>query len=633
MKDILGYLKKTLIFFNILVFSFLFFPSNIYSTEEFNVSASFEHTVSENDEVKTVVDISIKANSNPRVLSFYTITIPKENIEPTISLVNSTKELDFSVYNRNNATDVAITFTDLIVSDSKDIVLRLEYTTPLDIKGSRISVESKLIDIPTNYITIIYPKDMGNIVWSSNTLSKFSGQGNYYKGEISKPSSDDTVLVLGDSVTYEFTITRSLSNSLDDPQTYDITLPQDNITQTLILKSITPLPDLSNRDEEGNLTISYIVEASEQIDVTISGEIVLLDSSLEIEEPSNPFLTEEFSYWHISNDQEITNINRYIDRNWINLPTNFESVNDFQNDSEKELFYKAIYKYIVNRLEVDKSSTTVLQGGSRKGAIAVLENVSKSDTNDYADLCVATYRHYDIPSRMNIGYLTDISGITRDGIFHSWCEYYDLVEKSWIALDPFLEDYKGIDLYHSSLKDHIKIISRGKSPVSPKLAFYTENDFRVQSSNLEITPSFNFTAEILFEKNLTTLNFVKGNIYIKNSGNIPLTQFSIEDENIPIANHIDLISNERTLLLLPGEDISIPFNIPIDEIPDIDRSLSIKTSILGSSESQYFKTIDTESTLDISIPTWVSIISYIIISIFFLGIVFLVYLGYRRYRK
>ncbi len=631
MKDILGYLKKTLIFFSILFTSFFSLSSSLYSAEEFDISASLEHTVLGNREVETIADISIKANGNPRVLSFYTITIPQEGIEPTISLINSTKELDFSVYDRNNATDIAITFTDLVISDSKDIVLRVAYTTPLDIQGGRISIESKLTGISTDYISIIYPKDMGNVVWSSNTLSKFSGQGNFYKAEISNPSSDMTVLVLGDSVTYEFTITRALSNSLKDPQTYDVTLPQDDITQTLILESLTPLPDLSSRDEEGNLTVSYIIESNEQIDVSIKGEILLLDSSFEIEKPTNPFLLKEFSYWNISNDQEISNINRYIDRNWIDLPSDFEGIDDFKNDTNRESFYKAIYKYIVNRLEVDKSSTTVLQGGSRDGASLVLENVSKSDADDYADLCVATFRHYGIPSRMNIGYLTDISGITEDGIFHSWCEYYDLVEQSWISLDPFLEDYKNVDLYQSSLKDHIKIISRGKSPVSPKLAFYTENDFRVQSTNSETTPSFSFTAEILFQENLAIWNFIKGSIYIKNTGNIPLTQFSIENENIPISNHIDLISNEKTLLLLPGEEISIPFNIPTSKILDVGNPVDINVSILGSSESQYFKTIDIESSLNILTPIWVNMISYTVILIVFLAVVFLVYLVYKRY--
>jgi len=633
MKDILGCLKKILIFSSISLSFILLFPLKIYSDEEFNIFASFEHTVLNENEVETIVDISIKANGNPRVLSFYTITIPQENIEPTISLVNSTKKLNSAVYSRDNATDIVITFTDLVISNAQDTILRLTYTTSLDTPGSQLSLESELTDISTEYITILYPKNMGDIVWSSNTLSKFSGQGNYYKVEISQPSSNNTILILGESLIYEFTITRSLSNTLEDSQSFDITLPQDNITQALIIDSMSPLPDSSSRDEEGNLTITYVVQPNEQMDVIILGKILLFDSNTERTKPTNPFLTKGFSYWNISNDQEIANINRYIDRNWVDLPDNFNCIDDFKNNADKKIFYKAIYKYIVNRLDVDKSSTTVLQGGSRDGAKAVLENVSNSNADDYADLCVAAYRHYDIPSRMNIGYLTDVSGITKNGIFHSWCEYYDLTEKKWISLDPFLEDYKEVDQYHSSLKDHILIISRGKSPVAPKLAFYTENDFRAKNCSSETIPSFDFTAEILFEKNFTTLNFVKGSIYIQNTGNIPLTQFLIENETIPIANHIDLVSNERILLLLPGEDISIPFNIPTNEIQNIDSPINVKFSVLGLSESQYSKTIDSESTLDISTPFWIKIVSYTISLMIFAGIVFLVYFVYKRYRK
>jgi len=634
MKSIAGYLKKILVFFSVFSITFLSYPFRTYSEEEFQVSASFTHTVINENEVETVVDISIQANNNPRVLSFYTITIPQEDIDPSVSILNSTKEANVTKYSKNDSTDIAIVFSDLIISNTKATILRLKYITPLETEGSKVVFHSELTDIDTSYITILYPKDMGDIVWSSNTLSKFSSQGNYYKTEMSNPSSDNTVLVLGSSLVYDFTITRSLINTLEESsQIFDITLPQDNVTQALIISSMNPAPDTSSRDEEGNFTVSYIVDHGEQIDVAISGYILVMDTNYETEFPSNPFLIKEISYWEISSEQEISNINRYIDKNWIDLPENFENINDFANDNSKEIFYKAIYKYIVNRLEVDKTSTTVLQGGSRDGASVVLENVSKADADDYADLCIASYRYYGIPARMNIGFLTDVSGITDDGIFHSWCEYYDTVEKSWISLDPFLEDYKQIDLFKNPLKDHIQIITRGKSPVSPKLAFYTTNDFRSNSTSLEISPVLDFTSEILFEKNSTTSNFVKGNIIIKNTGNIPLTKLKILKENIPISENIDLISNEITLLLLPGEITAIPFNIPTSSIEDFDKDLPVIILIEGSSESRFTKSVEIQTSLNVSTPTWLNLLSYSICILIFTIVLFLVYFVYRRIKK
>ena len=522
MKNTIGCLKKILIFSSLSVF-FLFvflqkFP--IYSSEEtFEVYADFTHTVVDSTEIETIVDISLKSKDGSRVLSYYTITIPEEDLDPTVTLLNSTKDFTAGVYSRDGATDITITFTDLVVSESTETIIRLTYTSPADIESSRFTLHSEITDIDTNNIEILYPKDMGAIVWSSNTLSKFSAQGDHYIANITNPSSYDTILIFGDSIIYNFNITRSLNNTLEESsETFDITLPQDNLTQTLLITSIDPLPSFSSRDEEGNLTVSYIVEPSEQINVKIVGQVILLDTTTEIEKPTNPFLLENTGYWNITSEQEIVNIERYIDRNWVGLPDEFESIDDFTKDSNKNTFYKALYKYIVNRLDVDESSLTVLQGGTRDGAESVLEDVSESDSDDYADLCVAVYRYYNIPARMNLGYLTDVSGITEDGIFHSWCEYYDDIQKKWVEIDPFLEDYKEVELFQNTLKDHIKIITRGKSAVSPKLAFYTENNFEAESANENISPVIDFDLELQFEENTTTSQYVQGSIYIKNTG-------------------------------------------------------------------------------------------------------------------
>jgi hypothetical protein len=630
MKDTLGYLKKTLTFFSFLLSFFLLSTQISSASEEFSISSSFKHTINADSSVDTVVDLNIKANSTPRVLSFYTITITETDIDPEISLVNSDKEMNTSSYERDNATDIVVTFKDLVISNTKDTTIRIRYSTPLEKEGNKITLGSKLTDITTSNITVTYPKELGSVVWSSNTLTKFSGISDYYKAEMANPTSEETILVLGTSLVYDFSITRSLNNTLGEKQSFDVTLPHDNPSQTLILENISPTPDTSTRDDEGNLTVSYVVERNSQLDISISGKIMLLEAEYSIDKPTNPFLTEAFSYWNISEEQEITNITRYIDRNWIDLPEGFEGINDFATDSKKKTFYKSIYNYIVNRLDVDKTSSTVLQGGSRDGAKAVLENVSKADADDYADLCVAIYRQFDIPAKMVIGYLTDVSGITEDGIFHSWCEYYDDVEKDWISLDPFLEDYKNVNLYHSSLRDHIKIISRGKSPVSPKLAFYSENDFRAESGEENVIPTFNFTGDILFEDKKLSSKYLKGSIVIKNTGNIPITQISIAEENIPLSENIDVIANEHTLLLLPNESVSIPFNVPMSDVHDAKE---ISLSVKSSSESLFTKTIDIDSTLELIISPMINFLSYSLVGILFIGISSLIYLIYKRVEK
>ena len=632
MKDTTGYLKRILIFFSFTLFLLFSIPSQLHAEDEFKTAAEFKHTISKEENIETTIDISIKANDHPRVLSFYTITLEEEDVEPEVSLTNSDKEVNATVYHRDGATDVAVTFKELVISETQSTILRLSFTKALNMEGNKITINSGLSGIEINSVTILYPKTFGDILWSSNTLSKFSAQGDFYKAEMRDPSSKNTIIVLGDSLSYEFSISRSLNNTLEESsQTFDITLPQDNLTQTLIIESMSPQPDISNRDEEGNLTISYIVQPQGQIDVVIKGQILVLESTVETEAPTNPYLTKRSSYWQLSDSQEISNINRYIDRNWIKLPDHFETIGDLEKEEDKESFYKGVYKYIIARLNVDKSSSSVLQGGSRESADAILQDVSKADADNYADLCVAIYRYYGIPARMNIGYLTDVSGITEDGIFHSWCEYYNSVDKTWIQLDPFLEEYKETDLYKNSLRDHIKILTRGKSSFSPKLAFYSENDFLIENTSSEIKPILDFDSQITFKKPLTTSSFIQGAIYIKNTGNVPITRFSILEENLPISSNIDAITSERTLLLLPGEEISIPFNIAASEMIEFQESnSSVDISLSCSSESQISETKSVISEVNIEIPSWVKLLSFFISAIILCLIIFLVYLGYKK---
>ncbi len=240
--------------------------------------------------------------------------------------------------------------------------------------------------------------------------------------------------------------------------------------------------------------------------------------------------------------------------------------------------------------------------------------------------------YYDIPARMNVGFLTDVSGITEEGIFHSWCEYYDEIEKEWVELDPYLEDYKEVELYRNSLRDHIKIITRGKSSVSPKLAFYTENDFLAESASEEISPIIDFDLSVEFDENKTTSQYLQGNIYIRNTGNVPITGYEILSENIPVAENIDLISNEETMLLLPGESISITFNIPIQEV-NYTKDMKAEIVLKCTSESGYSLEQSTEAKIILSVPILINILSYLISLSSLAVVLFLIYFGYRNIRK
>jgi hypothetical protein len=631
MKDLTGYLKKILYLFSISFFFSILF-SNISSqslaSEDFSINTNFNHLLT-SESVETEVILQVNS-TGPRVISYYTASIPLSNLRTTCKNYKTGEPLECSYYHRGSVTDVLIHLNNSITRPENPLEIAITYSTPIN-EANSYNVFSEVLDTKTAGVTITYPKEMGEPFWSSDPIQSIRLKGqDYLEIYIGSPTQQSVSLLFGESVTYRFDIKKVFSNTINDEnQTFELYVPSDTYSQLIIWDDISPLPNTALQDEDGNYIFKYVVGPNETIDCTVSGYIQMLNVDQE-QSADFLFLTEKTGYWTISNNTEFTRVNTYLRRRGLEVDNSFDNIENLQ-DSERELFYRYVYQYVIDRLDFSKDINLGITNETRLGANTLTENPNNSSAIDYADFYIALLRKYNIPGRLVVGYVSNITGYTSDGFYHHWVEYYDTQQEKWIVADPFLEDYFEKPLFGNPFYDHIVIIRRGKSAVAPKLSFFTETDFLVRSeTELEITGTFNFNSDLSFEELISTKRYLRGYLYISNTGNTTINNFEIVKSNLSEINtYVDPINNLRSRIILPKQNATVQFNVPTEDIVDDNIDLNITLSNLGIFNEE----ISLSTPLEKDTPIYISIISKIISVLLFSVLVFLVYLGINFIRK
>jgi len=624
MKDLIGYLKKILYLFNLLI---LFFPlSNISAAENFQIYTSFQHTL-ESDSINTEVVLQIRSDS-PKVISYYTASIPIKNLQAKCKNLKTNQNLDCTLYHRGSITDILMDLKNAVVRPDSPIEILLTYTTPIS-EGYTYTMPSKIADTTTNTIVIKYPKEKGEPLWSSDPIENIKSVGENLEVVINKPAYSSISLLFGKNVTYRFEISKVFTNSLDgENQTFEIYVPSDTQNQLIIWDEITPLPNSTLLDEDGNYIFKYVVAPDESLDCTISGYIQMINPVSETLNRS--YLTKTSGYWSIKNKTEFKRINNYVQRKGIEITEDFDSINKLE-DVEKELFYKYIYQYVIERLNFNKDITLGTINETRLGANALVETPNESTATDYADLYIAILRSYQIPARMVVGYISNITGYTADGFYHHWVEYYDDVNKKWVISDPFLEEYFEKNLFGTPFFDHISILKRGKSPVAPKISFFNDSDFTVHSETQEnIVPNFDINSELSFEEYRITNRYLKGYIYTTNTGNTVINGYTISKSNIAnIQKYLDPVNNLSSKIILPKQSNKMQFNIPIEKLQEGNIFVKIKYS----NQNLQNRDILIEKEINSIVPGYLIYIAKILSFFVFVVIAFLIYFLSKTIKK
>ena len=615
MKNLNGYLKRTLLIFSIFfAFAIFQFPINnkAQALEGFDIKSDFNH-IWDGENISSTVYITITTVSNPRVITFYTITIPLENIRPEVYSINKNIKLEPTYYHRNDATDMVIDLKNTLVSQESPVTLRLTFQTQYS--GDNLSLISSIKDTTSRSFTFTYPKSFGDILWSSTPVAKITQKGENLEVETAAPQSSKVKISLGEKISYTFNINRNLINSTEEMISSEINIPPNTNTQKISITEIQPKPNKSYKDINGNYILQYEIAPQSNIVVSIKGNIEMgktIYSNISIPK------IEKRALWEIKNTDLEKEIHEFIKENLNIEGDSIEDIHDIKNVSQQELLYKVLYQFVIDNLEPNTLTIGSLAGSTRLGGERALSEQAQSTSEDYADAIIALYRKFNIPSRLVIGYVTNISDYHPDGMYHYWAEYFDIEKKDWVQVDPFLEDYSNTSLWGRELFDHVTLLYRYDNPNTPKLSYFSENDFKITLNQDPIEKIYKLNTEIFLKPYKFIDSHLQGSIKATNLGNTVIDRLEIVKSNPDMSKYTDYIENNSTTLLLPKDTVEIKFNIPSLKIESpmyvVLRGYSGTQEIEGEYAEVSIEYIENTLLIEI-LSKFLSIVLYILIAI------------------
>jgi hypothetical protein len=522
-----------------------FFKSTVnaeYQPSEINTSVAISYELSKT--VSTArYDITVSTSSSyPTVLNYYTIPVPLLNIK---NLKANAGNKIYAINNKSseNSSSLTVDLEGQVVKQNSPFTFSIFYDIEaLENETSdtkRYILPAKFAnDINVSKLIVTYPKTLGEIQFSSMKESNTEQISENVKISYTNVTDSKIELVLGKSIIFNFAIDRTIENTENSPINYEVNLPRPQYNQSLIIKSITPLPTASYKDENGNYFISYLLLANEKVNVKVTGAVLITDNNLEsnisYQEKRNNSTTD--SIWNLADVSSIKQFELYQTINSTKIQNNVLI-------SDKNTFVKNTYEYVLDNLKLSSESTVF----SRLGADKIAQNSQDVSPDDYTDFTIALLRKYGIPSRMILGIVVPVKESEKPYV-HSWLEYY-MDETGWVSLDPAYNDATGgASQFSKSFVDHIAIVARGNNPYLPKLSRDVLDFTRVEYSS---------TNQDSFLKASTEVKIVNGQfkLILKNVGNTIITKVDLNSDVLKLS---DLQSNN---ILLPGNSIEIPLHI------------------------------------------------------------------------
>lgn len=620
MRNLNGYLKKTLLISSIL-FAFIFlglnFTNKANALDGFDIKSDYNH-IWDGKKIDSTVYITISTTQSPRVITYYTITIPEENLKPEIYSLNKNIKLEPTYYNRSGATDIVVDLENTVVSSDKPVFLKMTFST--ESSKDSLSLISSINDSKSRSFTFTYPSKYGDISWSSTPVTKVTQKGENIEVQTASPQGKKVNISLGKKIVYEFHISRNLLNSSDEMISSEISLPPNTNMQKISIDSIQPQPDKTYKDIDGNYILQYEIAPQSNIEVAITGYIEMgktIYSDIQI-----PNIETE-TLWQIKDTDLEKRISKYIKDS---LNQEVGSIYDIKDTAKQEILYRSLYRFVVDNLEPNTLTIGSLSGTARLGGERALGQQAKSTSEDYADAAISIFRKYKIPARLVIGYVTNISDYHPDGMYHYWIEYMDVNKKDWIVIDPFLEDYSNTSLWGRTLVDHVTLLYRYENPNTPKLPYYSENDFQISINKENIEQIYDISADIYIKPFKFVDSHLQGSINVKNNGNTVIDMIDITKSNPDIKSYLDHIENNSTILLLPNDTTEIKFNIPSIKI---DTPIYAVIKAYSGSETVDEKYVETNIELTNS-TTYLKIFTKISSILLFVVIVLPIYIIYRK---
>lgn len=646
MKSSAGYLKKILSIFRrpltfsisvtataVLLLNIINSPEINAQTEQVQTTSVAAYSLSTSGDLNISLRQRLSNTSDTAiVVKYYTATVPFSTVKE-LEVAGPSRQLEHSKTEQANLTQIRIDLKDEPLSKNNPIDLEITFVVPKFIPEN---AQLKSLTLPvlfsgskTEKALITVPTKLGKVSQVLNSDSNINVTQDQSSITVNNPVNQEIRLIFEGSVGYKFSIKKVLNNPNDTKRIAEVPIPKPHFNQEIFISSVLPVPDKSLKDKDDNIFLLYTLEPNEQKIIGVEGTIVLKtgDNAEILVFPENQELIKQDSYWSLDSEIELKRFDLYLRKGGLlldEIPTNVQ----IRSQKDKDLFYSLAQNYIIDRLNISPDFFAGETTLARSGASVSITKSSDLSTEDYSDLLVAILRKYKVPARMVLGYVTNESGNFEEGFFHNWVEYWDS-SLGWQIADPSLKEASGYSVQTDTNIDHLSILVRGHSPISPKLNFIEGDvlDFTFTSD----VPAALLTLEGDSQSDPVRIpdNTLEGQISIQNKGNKILEISDIRESDGFI---VDFIPGT---ILVPGQKIEIEINkiLPTGTLLDqTSRASSYKvtaTTVKGGAQ------VEKEIRSDLKIETywWWTPMIYLVSTLGYLLILSLLGLSLKTLRR
>lgn len=500
-----------------------------------------------------------------------------------LSITSSGKSIAFKQVKGRNTTTISFEFPDKVVGTGKSRKFEATYTT-LDTAtkiGTTMEVTiPRLADssLFSQYqVTIQVPSTLGTPVATQPQLFTTSTQNEKTSLEFAQMGRDTGISVsFGKQQFAKIGLTYQLQNPGSTQGLIEVALPPDGMYQRVYYDKITPTPQSIRRDEDGNWLASFPVDANQKLAVTASLYAVTTaipqeNAQLLGRKPDARYLASQ-EFWPV-NDPAISKLARPL------------------KDAEE------IYATVISTLHYDYSKPS--ERPVRLGATGALANPNSSLCTEFTDLFIVLARKKGIPARAVIGYAYSQNpdlrplGIAGD-ILHTWPEYWDETNGSWIPVDPtWGQTTGGMDYFHHIDFNRIVFATHGLSSKEPLAAgMYTGEDEakNITTQFVDSVPAYpdNYETDLHIKPRALLGLTDTYTISIKNAS---LHASYAVPVRISATNAAGTAEFEQKLTLIPLQEKQIPVQLPRKGL--FSTGTSIITVNVGSQSFTHELTLKT----------------------------------------
>lgn len=428
-------------------------PTVARAAEEFDTSLETTYTVSP-DGMTTVQHIITLTNKTPTLfVSRYGLRISSGTIS-NVSVLSNNNRLSAEVVSTRNQTSIGVVFPDQIVGEGKTRELIIRYQNPdaAIISGQVLEVAVPALGIPEDYsrYTLILktPAHFGEPSRVTTDEYTVSEEDAYIITTFTNNKSQGISAIFGTHQTFNLTLRYNLENTTSNPGLVQIALPPDTAYQTMVYRSLEPLPRSMKTDQDGNWIATYQLPAQSTVTVLLNAlaQVSLNPRPDFPTQPPTSLLTRPQPFWELTD------------------PTVQQLATQYQDP-------QGIFQYVVDTLSYNYDR--ISDGAERLGAAQALAQPDQALCQEFTDSFVAISRAAGIPARRLAGYAYTQNSVLRplslvQDILHAWPEYYDADKRQWIQVDPTWQNTSGgHDYFHQFDLSHIVFAIHGESSTLP----------------------------------------------------------------------------------------------------------------------------------------------------------------------